>query len=522
MNLGVAVSSTHGFALPWVEVDGERRDVVGEEGASTVRIAPHERPARVRAPGHAEAVVEAGDRELVLEPDALFVLEAPNFAGARARVWRKDGEWAEDDESALDLGADGRVRVAFRVHPGEEQTLDLELPDERLFAGVTVEHGMRVLAVAPGGPRPSRSPLGLSVHAAGANPRVEIELALDRQRVRRGEEEWGRWALYDTDPFHRELVVDRSTGHTLRVDDVPHAPLRLFADAGGRHRWIDFLHDGRHRTLHVGHQEFTADVVTSDRHVPAEIRIEAFRRWGLAGFVESASNRREYEDGKLTIISDYADLRDGLVGSAPPLLVLEVHARGYPSFERTYAVDGRSPHPLGVIQLEAPLPDMTIAPGCWEGATHGSTVHDVSLVPRGMWRVVSAIEGDAGELRLKLSDLNGPVEVPAFVRLDGELLRRVGAWYEPVPLSTYRPTVEFAGAPAGADGLHVGWSWLGDVEWLTWFAADEVGAVRELEFEAPSANVELWWSRGSQPAAELRPGEGSQPLDPGESDVRVP
>jgi hypothetical protein len=389
-----------GLALAFVEIEfdsqrWQRRELVD----GVCAIDPSVLPCRVRAPGHVTVTALKIEDEVVLEADALFVLEGDDLRrcvleiGPFARFTRSINPSAQElrdkiaNRMAFGFVDDEHWAIAVSgAGLGEEfgyrQTLSIELKD-RSHRLIQIEFqatpGARgrwtltcptALAVAD---------LDVEVVRPEGEPRGRVDIALamyrDRGVLETIVESWGKVILQpglrvdpsatlaaDSDRLHMPAIPTGEQAVLTFLDTVSHASGRLV-----------FVHDGTARRV-VLHSGFT---LAGRISVPAAARLPTRMRMVFGALNEDANDSRFLS----YFVSDLRDVSIASDGSfqvrgpervptfvdysadAPALLGLEIEALGFDAHRSTWPLGAATRVDCGTIALQPSYAPIVLAPG---------------------------------------------------------------------------------------------------------------------------------------------------------------
>jgi len=389
---------------------------------------------RVRAPGHLPSAL--ADREVVLEPDALLVLEAPELRGCLATVEPSASlipmspqlreEWEATSSSFLTSGFVGTDRWAIAVSSrrasrfGEGQVyVDFCRKDYRIgWILFRATGGARIRWEFPCNLTTEVAPLDVRVARSAEDSAGDVDLHAWRmgsepQQLVRQEFPWGTVAMMPPkDVFFTAKVGSGES--TARIEGVP-LGLRYSLTAGDRatrsYGRVVFDHDGTPRTV-----EMQGPIVIHGRlHGPGEIPVRrASFEWShlhdaaramedMTAWGGATPGLALPEDGAFEIRSpSRTSPQEGSSLAPPPELLLHIDAPGYEPFEGVVALPARRVD-CGTIVLTPRAPEIVLAPG------HGLKVEDLESMWVRMdavtdlaWFLHSAIARPDGTLALLL------------------------------------------------------------------------------------------------------------------------
>lgn len=563
------VRSSIGLALPfiewqtreseWLRIDLEEQR--GEFGSMTM-------PCNVRAPGHLAARVSAGGEEVVLEPDALLVLEStglrqctmsihpsdpftdphgtassmrPELRRAIAWGWISDDRWALAVSSELAReGAGGRpMEAVLRWRDGRRADVH--------FAATAHARGSWSV---PCDSFVDVAPLDVHVVRDGSDSIGPLEIQIVRV-VEGGpsggteEHPWGSVVTYAPEIFWQDAIV-AGGAEDWHVDVVPTGALISLAardqvtSAYGR---LVFVHDGTRRTLELRPAfELTGRVVADSTSAPVGV---TDLTWS---FVEQGKNVWAWssEARALELAADGGFRLRGptnlLTNRDSPLippsqLLLRIEAPGFESFEQLFDTGGASRFDCGEMRLTSARGELVLAAG------HGLSPKSVrweSVQCAGSrdvwWTVRDAVPMSDGRLELFLirskrdakllqtgpnrEGAAWPIPPPKRLQIHVVLEDRDEPWaferdaegsYAPVARAQHDILVECRALPGDGQTWRIGWQW--HELWGEFAGGNSLrpGEANRLSFSTPAEDATLYWSTTGRPPRPTDPG-GSIPL----------
>jgi hypothetical protein len=238
-------------------------------------------PVRARAPGHLTALANRPDEVVVLEPDALIVIEGEGLRTC-LRTIRPLGSWTQADNPYLDqfltqiaehlsfgfvdddhwaCAATPRELFDMRYVPYLREKhlleIDLEWRDRRIgHVRFDAKSGARAVWKAPCDDVAATGALEVTIERPAGAPRGEIELRLHRSvdssaQPTAHEESWGRVQLSvpETVSLKERQPADADR---IRIEDLPLGDEWFLAArdlASGAMGSATFVHDGSPRNL---------------------------------------------------------------------------------------------------------------------------------------------------------------------------------------------------------------------------------------------------------------------------------
>lgn len=569
----ISIRSSAGLPLAFAEIqEGDepwkRRDM--NEGRC--ELGGVALPCRLRAPGHAPASVERLGGEIVLEPDALLVLEAPGLRACaqgiepfRGWVGPKGERGAETEEQLARLASFGfsdddrwsiavtsKLLAAWR--PDRKLAVSLERHDRRrieiLFDALP---GARASWSPPCADQLDVAPLDLTLDwpEGGIAGEVELRLWVMRQSATgvdtRSVLPWGSVAI---GALSSAFLQTRSKpdSDTVALGPWPKGAtygLTASDHASGAYGGMVFEHDGSPRTLSM-HPGFA---ILGRISVPDGVASPTRAR--MLWEYRTTDRGRSVWRGALQVgpfgIGEQFEAHlvqqvpiERTVDLEPPsILDLKVDAPGFETFHKTYSTGGTRRFDCGVVELKPLVPQLVLAPGSHidERSIEWRQLR-VDARPDVSWTIRSArrqldeslaiflfrnTDAEPGEDRFRFSsDRTGdddwgdfPENPGGFALIEsgseGVCLRRLAdGRYESVATIRCTLDVECRSMPTGGGPWIVGWQWQG----LS-FAASRItpefeGERTHVELSIPEDGVTLWWSGNEFPpdAKPGKPGEG--------------
>jgi len=535
--------------VDWRAARGDWQRVELAEGGRPVQ-AP-KAPCEVRAPGHLAAILAERSAQLVLEPDALLVLSAPELRECTRSI-DVDDPFLSD--SMLGTPEDNRRRevctygflsesewavalsaeAVLRVMNQEELRIVLRWADERradvLFDAVPGARGRWDVpcdAFVPG------APLNVAIERLPRERRGEVQVFVARldsgpADASRQFYDWGEVLYYPADPFDEQRGLDPDRDE-LDFGFVPTGvPLALVAQdpvskAYGR---LLFEHDGSPRRLTLG-QAFRVFGRLLDARDGAplsraslvwECRVGGERHWGW--FAEAPSCDLS-PDGSFELRGP----RDPPVRRETPLdppgsLWLRAESPGFEPLEVERAIGAARELDLGDLRLAPRAPDLVLAPGhSLSAASLEWSELQVAGQPSKDWNVrwgslgldgSMGIHIDDGELRdLRARGETGrPWSEPSglVLYLPGDSSGPVRA-FECAPDGRYRAVeqrrfeLELQVDPSACDrNWRIGWEWRGLFAVCERVDRPPAGDPLRVSFSAPVEGARLAWV-GVEPGA---------------------
>ena len=558
------VRSSAGIALARVEL----RD---EQGAWSARaleagglaLPVGAAPRAVRAPGHLEAELAEGAREVVLEPDALLELVAPGIKHVLSAV-RPFGAANTSPEAsrpapfaaeACSWGLVAPDRYAFALSSAREHLDEAGLASVAIWwadgqaacVQVRAARGLRARWDVPRDRPPPAKPLVADVVGPGPRPvgraLVGLEPVADADGAARHVDPapsldlpWGRVVCLSHLSGAATLFRDLDRGR-LHVEPVPlgvRYRVTVRDTASGAFGVSEFVHDGAVRRIDLEPPyEVYVRAVVPYGELPPRAPMLYWRR-----DLERASDETFWEsmqawrggagpDGRYRIPGPHA-LR-GDPRTPPPRLTVALSADGFRPWVKT--LDAGAARVVELVAELEPLPsDLVLAPGhgfASEAPPRSGRFATADGVAWGEAAIEGAREREDGSLVLTLRrpepggtirfDLvhgaQGDAIAPRAIEralLDGNRPFRAGddGWFVPVDVRRHALSVEVRAT--GPEGR----TWTVGVQWgsIVWSPRGAIGlglGVVDLDLVAPVGS-RLWWGPSDRalPDPDPEPGLG--------------
>jgi len=570
------VRSSIGLELPFVEWQTDESDWQRIDLANgRCEIGPMKLPCLVRAPGHLASLASKAGEELVLEPDALLLVESsalrscvswirpcdiahgdaysdqdwddarvhPALRRAMAWGWISDTRWALAVSSALapnDVNA-YPIEVAVRWRDGRRAEI-------RFIA----KAGTRGTWPLPCGSMSATADLEVSLMRPDAYEAGPVSLRLMRlvdgvtDASSSESHEWGQVVLYGRD-FYRHSVVAPAGADSAHFDSVPigtHLSLAARDDETSAYGRLVFVHDGADRRLELRSGfEITGRVVssTSSARVSTidwswQFRDGKERVWGWHADAQALAVP---PDGSFRLRGpDRAPIHPQMLLDPPAHLLLRIESPGFESFERTFDTGGATHFDCGEVRLVPRRGEIALAPG------HGLTPQSIrwydmksSAAPEVLWHVRDAVPLLDGALELFLlrsekqpalldASPGGPrawPDTPAeriviHVQLANDdepwaFERGTDGRYVAVTRRQIEAEVECRAMPSEGKSWFLGWQWHELWDTCEQVPAYELGKTVRVSFSIPAEGATFYWSAsGNPPRAGNEPG-GSLPIE---------
>ena len=565
----LSVRSSIGLSLPFIEwraseTDWRRIDL--DHGRCS--IGPKMLPCLVRAPGHVATTASNAGEEIVLEPDALLLLESkdlrscaswirpyeigigldeqewgenrlsPALRRAVAWGWLSDDRWAfavsselapesirTDDPQAVVRWRDGRrADVYFIVKPGARGTWSV--PCENVAPSADLE--VRVIRSDAQEAGPVRARLWRIDGSSDGHPEKYP---------------WGRIYHYSTDNYVQSLMIPASAD-SARFESVPTGvdiSLALRDEITSCYGRLVFTHDGTARTLKLRPPfEVTGRAVSSEPSTP----VTTMDWWwdfregkiGVLGWRAGTGGLVLPPDGGFRLRGPGQALISNLAPLDPPAhMLLHIEATGFESFEKLFDTGGATRFDCGEIVLVPRRGEIVLAPG------HGLSpsalqwaVLKLPETPEFVWKLRNAALMPDGALEIfavrseKQPTLfeTHPPSSRAWPETASERIlihlhfgatdppwgfeRGIDGRYIAVPRQEFEAEVECRALPSEGKSWFIGWQWHGLWDTCDQVPAYELGQTVSVRFSMPAEGATIFWSgSGDPPRAGNEPGGSS-------------
>jgi hypothetical protein len=549
------VRSAAELALPFVEVEdepGHWRDVPLVEGAcdsATLRL-----PCAIRAPGHVPGMAVRLDEEVVLEADALLVLEGENLKECLLSIefFAQYGPavlggfdrvatfgYTSSDRWAVAVSGSGTVESL-----GYRQRVDVALTD-RTHRLIEVEFratpGARGTWTVPCEAGLSVAPLEVEIVRPPDAERGELVCNLlihaERGVLQELTQSWGRVVLQPGLRYTHEGRVAANEDR-WQVADVPlreHAVLTVMEEGARANGRLLFIHDGTPQRI----QLLAGFTLTGHIGVPAGTALPTRMRMCFGKPLERPDTQSRLEP----FSSDMRDVPIGADGAfevrgpqrvplwqeisaEPPLeLALEIEARGFDLHRSRWPLGAATHVACGTLVLVPSPAPIVLAPGSgfsgsqldWKTLYSGAGDKDAWYVRCGRAELDGSValvfdddwlarnEPRKGRASVSVPELmphgSAPVaaSTDAFVLdIDGDrgraFVRGANGRYERVEEREYEIQVISRASAEPDSQLTLGWQWRGIPQRLETLGMDRAGRRKTLHFTAPRDGVHLWWS----------------------------
>lgn len=570
----LTVRSSVDLPLPFIEWETSENGWLREElDDSRCDVASMKLPCRIRAPGHLASLASKAGQDIVLEPDALLVLEAAGLKTCTAQIrpydryirqheeeaymrselreaiawgWISDDRWALAASSDLvpdAMGAADPIEIVLRWRDGRRADIHF-----------TAKAGARGSWTVPCDQLFPSAPLDVHIERLDEGDEGSLQLLLGRISEgnadgRREEQPWGSVMFYAPQDFWLEETLPESR-QELHVDFVPTgtplslAALDLRSRAYGR---LVFVHDGTRRVLMLRRAfEVTGRLVSATNSDPISTADVSWHftdgKNDLWGWQSAGRSLVLAADGGFRLRGPTDPPSSEQTPLDPPSqLVLHVAAPGFGEVERTFDTAGATAFDCGEIRLVPAQGEIVLAPG------HGLSIKAVrwegvmgSSAPGVWWSVRDALPTPDGRLALFLvrsdehpelfqalengqsTDRPWPTipseRILIHVLLDGGDMpwafeRGPDGRYVAVRRGKYDLQAECRTLPGEEKGWMVGWQWHEIWDVVATVPAWKLGQRMALRFAAPTEGSTLYWSADGRPPRSGRDLGGSIPMN---------
>lgn len=583
---GLRVRSAEGLALSLVEVEeepGRWRDVAlvdGVCGSATLQL-----PCRVRAPGHVAGMAASFADEVVLEADALLVLD-----GETLRECLRSIEFFAQYGPAVLVGFD-RVATYGYTSPdrwavavsgagtteslGFRQQVDLALTD-RTHRLIQVEFratpGARGRWTVPCSASLDSAALDVAIVRPADEPRgelvCELRVVSDRDVLQELPQSWGRVVLLPGLRFTREGRVPANADR-WQVTDVPlreDVVLTVMDPESRANGRLFFVHDGKPQRirLHAGFSLVGRIAVPAGTGTPSRMRMcfgrpdgSGDRQLEMAPFSSDLRDVPIATDGTFAVRGPQrVPLWQEISADPPAELALEMEAPGFEKYRARHALGDAQRVDCGTIELVPSPAPIVLAPGSgfrspdldWKSLRIGPGKADSWTVRCGRVELDDSIalvfdwdwlvRNEPGTSRAFVSApeimphgiVPAAASTEAFViDIDGDrgraFVRGPDGRYERVEEREYTIELVSYASIQPASNLTLSWSWRGIPQRLETLGPDRSSQRRTLRFTAPRDSARLCWSGTGSPVKTTGsndPLSGSIALDRASATVEVP
>jgi hypothetical protein len=558
----ISIRSSAGLKLAFVEIQErdapwQRRDLV--EGRCELEGAAL--PCRLRAPGHSPAAVERLGGAIVLEPDALLVLETPGLRGCVESIealrygvaprnpkfperlggfsssgYLDDDHWAiaVTSKQLATFSTDRKLPVTLEWHDRRRAEIVFEaLPGARAIWNPTCSNDVEVAPLDvtllwPEGEKAGEAVLYLwRIHETGARDGTRLDLP------------WGTVEISPASRVFIETRVKPGSG-SVPLGPLPRGARCVFMaidHASGAYGGMIFEHNGSARTLSMQKGLAIIGRLSVPAGVPSPTRTR-FSWEYLASdqdrypWVGSQRDVATGADGEFEVRRlDHFPFEQTASLDPPHILDLTVVAPGFEDFHRTYSTGGARRFDCGVLNLKPIVPQMVLAPGFQIEERSLDYQHlRVSARPDIAWEVRNCLRELDGSLAIFLrreeggepgkeryhfwSDESGKDEYEPFPEAPGDfalldpgevgvgLRRRSDGRYESVATRSCTLDVDCRSMPSNGGPWSLGWRWQG-----LWIGSSRItpefeGERTRIELPIPEDEVTLWWSGSGMPPDE--------------------
>jgi hypothetical protein len=539
------VRSSTGLALAYIEFEVEdrlwRRGELVDERCT---IDDLRLPRRVRAPGHLAALARHMEDDVVLEPDALLVLDGKGlrdclpsivpFAGFLQSEARDRSEWQTRIDGIVTSGYVDADHWAMAVRTlgtdadfirDDEVHIQLEWSNHRIgYVEFFAHPGARGQRTLPCDDVGTLAPLDVEIVTPDSEPRGDIELAIS-PRDRGSEksivqkESWGQVQLNPLGSIFIMTRIGTGTSHVHRDGLVLGKSYLVRARdlASGAMGCAVIEHDGSARTLtlHTG-IVVHGRLVTPDGSPPP--RGDCF--WSGANpqrkevvWANHQLDLKTTADGEFEL-RGWGNLPWNVEGctEVPAEIELSLQLIGFETLVRTFPVDATGHCECGEIKLSTRPPLFVLAagnrisgdslnylgvrmsdhPAWFLSEVRGTRLADgsIALYPeidsedKASTVMFRGWKGDSENV--PASALNRDAIQALIIDPDGSagwaFRRAADGRYERVPEQTYTVDVDCTALPADRDTWTLGWSWSGMPQYVSSLTKNSVGERRQFDF----------------------------------------
>lgn len=563
---GLTVRSSIGLELAFLEWETPERDwgrIDLEHGHCA--LGPLALPCRIRAPGHVAALARKDGDEIVLEPDALLVLEAHDLRTCTNSIRNWDPYQGPSDRPRLQmqracscgflssdawaLAVDHELIHEALPSPGAEPEAVILFRDHhRADVQFHPIEGARARWTVPCDDLVPGAPLQLHLERPAEERAGDVVLRMTRPHetdpdARRERFEWGSATIY---PHESVCMDDQRLAAKLQdftFDFVPTATRVSIAgrdEASSAYGRIVFVHDGSARKLVLRRAFALVGRVVSD--VTSQPVPNASAAWGcyegkeyVWGWQSGSGLTPIGADGVFELRGPGAPLTELQSPLDPPAHVtLTLHAPGFEPLEETFDTAGAQRFDCGELRLKPIGAQIVLAPGHelvpksieWMNLRLSSrpdtawNIRNGALADDGSMNVY-LVESDTSSKEVRLFDawsvekslqLPWPVEPSRWMVIHVILGDRDEDWlferqsdgrYVAVPRREHEIVLECAALPAPDKRWGIGWAWKDQWGSLGVEVPHHVGEIGHVRFTAPAEGASLWWSAGWAPPGVL-------------------
>jgi hypothetical protein len=581
------VRSSTGLELLSVELEVEERSWRSRDlDDGSCAIDDVHLPCGVRAGGHLASIARRADEEVVLEPDALLILDGeelrecvPSIApfGSLLRQNPARAEWEARVASMLTSGfvdanhwamAASTPRIGEAFTRDDEVSIELQWRDHRFgYVEFFAHAGTRGQYTLPCDSAEELAPLDVEIEVPKTDPRGAIDVAISRtdrkdENVVVVKQPWGQVQRNPPASMFIKSHLDLGSTHVHWDGVALHESylLRAHDVSTGALGCTVFVHDGRARTvsLHAG-IVVHGRLVTPDGSPP--LRGSCF--WEGFNPTQKDVTGSNFSPDLKTAPNGEFELRgyenlpwnDAGCREFPAQIELSLQMIGFDEIARTFPVDGAGHCECGEIVLVPRKPTFVLAAGHRIAGDSLSylNVHVSShptwflsnvrgsRLPDGSFALYPEIDSnDKSTLAFAGSAGEGTESIPASALADavieallvaplnsgGLAFRRLAdGRYERVHERSYTVDVDCRAMPTQRESWTLGWSWSGMAQYVSSLSKGVVGERRKLEFSAPESGVSFWWSSTGEPLGpetRVRAEGGEADLSNGTLAIRVP
>lgn len=539
----VRVRSSAGLPLAFVEIEraGKWSRVELTDGgfdAGALGL-----PLRVRAPGHVARGLEYLEAELVLEPDALLVIEGADLRACLAELTVEDdscgrledfreartravlADWISDTSFGIAVACD-------RVEPlPPELLVHLVRSDRmRLYLRLAWKPGLRGRWKMPCEGQQAGTPLEVHVvRPPGPRGRLTVQIqspAQDGLSFAGHSDEWGQVGGFSLDLWEERTIAAEEdvVRFPFALPGRKHFAAALDADTHAYGR-IEFVHDGKAQVLPLREGlEFRGRVVEAGNHEPLRNVYLRFQGVEEQGWTIEAQQLKLGEGGSFVLRGPKSISAWRVDALDPPRsFALSAEAPGYDALVLLVERTGTTVLDVGDVALRRHQNPVVLAPG------HGIAAGELDGLyiafadkSEEAWCTLPGVALEDGRLEIEFWTSNradrperlvmrdnlvggDEVSVP-FERTLGTILfvhvtddvrtfrLESDGLYHRVGETKLKLTLYTEQLAPGDKSWHVGWSWNGGWSSAGMLASNIPGQEREVELTVPEGAQQLWWS----------------------------
>ena len=563
------VRSSIGLPLPFVEWEARENDWRRQDlDHSRCEIGRMKLPCRIRAPGHTASLATKAGEEILLEPDALIVVEASGLRSCLGTI-RPYDDYITDHEDEASMRPELRRTIAWGWISDDRWALAAtsELMEEAVGRGQPLyvmlrwrdgqiaeiefapKAGARGSWTAPCGPVIDAAPLDVHVvrPAGTESGRIALRIrpAARQDSVGRVEEyRWGKVNLHSREHFWQDETIpsESQDAHIAGVPEGQSLSLIVRDEKSSAYGRLLFDHDGSPRTLVLRSAfEATGRLVSGTTATPVttsdvwwQFKEGEENVWGWQAQAQSLALG---PDGGFTLRGPGAPLTSEDASLDPPAhLLIHIAAPGYKPFERLYDTGGVSRFDCGEIRLTPVAGEIVLAPTeglstksvRWQGVMISSapgiwwTIQDAAPAPDGRLTIFFARSEEHPDLlrvweksntRERAWPSDPPERILIHVLLDdGDTAwgfeRRSDGCYVAVPRGDHEIDAECRSLPSEGQGWQIGIQWHGIWDSVKSVSAQRLGQHVHLHITTPREGAILYWSpHGRPPGTEQEGGD---------------